>query len=122
MFKLLKLPAMKKSYFIVILSCIGLIFSCGCTQKNVEGVVISIPMSVSFNELVSGELSNMTFTGDVVKVRLEDGEEVDALATHEQMEQAFEGKNKATLEKIKDDAHEGIGWKVVRLEEGKEQQ
>jgi len=95
---------------------IGLIILCGCTKKNVEGVVISVPASISLEDLTSGEISNMTFTGDVVKVRLNDGKEVEALATYEQMEQAFEGKNKATLEKIKDEAHEGIEWKVIKLE------
>lgn len=39
--------------------------------------------------MMSGEVSNMTFTGDLVTVKLESGEEVQALATHEQMEQGF---------------------------------
>jgi len=38
------------------------------------------------------------------------------------MEQAFKGKNKATLEKIKDEEHEGVEWKVIKLEENQEQQ
>jgi len=37
---------------------------------------------------MSGNVSDMTFTGDVIKVRLNDGQEVEALVTHEQMEQA----------------------------------
>ena len=112
---------MKKSYVIMSVLFIGLIIVACCTKKNVEGVVISVPMSVSFNELMSGNVSNMIFTGDVVTVRLHDGEEVEALATNEQMEQAFKGKNKATLEKIKDPEHEGVNWKIIKLEENTEQ-
>jgi len=110
-----------KNRIIVPILLIGLISFFSCTQKNVEGVVISVPMSLSLNELMSGEVSNMTFTGDAVTVRLNDGEEVEALATNEQMEQAFEGKNIATLEKIKDPEHEGVNWKIVKLEENTEQ-
>lgn len=99
------------------MASIGLMILCGCTQKNVEGVVISVPMSMSLNELTSGNVTNMTFTGEVVRVKLENGEEVDALATHEQMEQAFNGKTKATLEKAKDEARKEIEWRVIKLEE-----
>ena len=113
---------MKKGNIIMNILFIGLIILCGCTKKNVEGVVISVPASMSFEDLTAGKISDMTFTGDVVKVRLNNGEEVDALATREQMEQAFEGKNKATLEKTKDEAYEGIEWKIVKLEENQEQQ
>ena len=74
-------------------------------------------MSMSFNELMSGEVSNMAFTGDLVTVRLESGVEVQALATHEQMEQAFKGKNHATMEDLKDPEHEGVNWKIIKLEE-----
>jgi hypothetical protein len=113
---------MKKGNIIRNILFIGLIILCGCTQKNVKGVVISVPMSLSLNELMSGNVDNMTFTGDVVKVRLSSGEEVDAIATREQMEQAFKGKTKATLAKAKDKAHEGIEWEVVKLEENPEKQ
>jgi len=113
---------MKRRNVIMSVLFIGLIALSGCTQKNVEGVVISVPASLSLNELMSGNVSDMTFTGDVVKVRLNDGQEVEALATHEQMEQAFKGKNKVTLEKIKDEEHEGVEWKVIKLEENQEQQ
>jgi len=108
---------MKKSITVICMASIGLMILCGCTQKNVEGVVISVPMSMSFNEMMSGNVENMTFTGDVVRVKLENGEEVDALATHEQMEQAFNGNTKATLEKAKDEAREDIEWRVIKLEE-----
>lgn len=111
---------MKKKNAIMSILFIGLMIFCGCTQKNVKGVVISVPMSLSLNELMSGNVDNMTFTGDVVKVRLGSGEEVDAIATREQMEQAFKGKTKATLAKAKDKAHEGIEWKVISLEDDKE--
>lgn len=111
---------MKKSYFIISIMLTLILAVTGCTQKNVRGTVISVPMSMSFNELVSGEVSNMTFTGDLVTVRLENGEEVQALATHDQMEQAFEGKNQATLEKVKDSGHEGVNLKIVALEEAVE--
>lgn len=113
---------MKKCNLLIIILFIGFMIFCSCSQKNVEGTVISIPMSVSFDELTSGSFSNMTFTGNVVKVKLDDGKEVEALATHEQMEQAFEGKKKATLEKSKDEAHEGIKWKIIKLEENQEKQ
>lgn len=113
---------MKKSITAICVASIGLIILCGCAQKNVEGVVISVPMSMSFNELTSGNVTNMTFTGDVVRVKLENGEEVDALATHDQMEQAFNGKTKATLEKANDEAREDIIWRVIKLEENAEKQ
>lgn len=108
---------MKNNYIPLSLLLIGLLAIAGCTQKNIEGTVISVPMSMSFNELMSGEVSNMTFTGDLVTVRLESGEEVPALATHEQMEEAFEGKTRARLEKLKDTEHEGVSWKIVALED-----
>ena len=111
---------MKKSNALMSILLIGFMIFCACSQKNVEGVVISVPMSLSLNELMSGNVDNMTFTGDVVEVRLNDGKEVQALATQEQMEQAFEGKTRATLEKLKDEAHEGIEWKVISLEDDKE--
>lgn len=108
---------MKKSITVICMASIVLMILCGCTQKNVEGVVISVPMSMPFNELTSGNVTNMTFTGDVVRVELENGKEVDALATHEQMEQAFNGKTKATLEKAKDEVRENIDWRIIKLEE-----
>ncbi|MDT8402527.1 MAG: hypothetical protein RQ743_12600 [Bacteroidales bacterium] len=108
---------MKKSYILMIILFTGLLAIAGCAQKNVEGTVISVPMSMSFNEMMSGEVSNMTFTGDLVTVRLESGEEVKALATHEQMEEAFEGKTHASLENLKDPEHEGVNWKIVTLKE-----
>jgi len=111
---------MKKAIAVICLASVGLIFTSGCTQKNVEGVVISVPMSLSLNELMSGNVENITFTGDVVKVRLDSGEEVDAIATHEQMQQVFEGKKKATLARAKDEAHEGVEWKVINLDENTE--
>lgn len=111
---------MKKTIAVICLASIGLLFMSGCTQKNVEGIVISVPMSLSLNELMSGNVDNITFTGDVVKVRLDSGDEVDAIATHEQMQQAFEGKTKVTLARTKDDAYEGVEWKVVNLDENKE--
>jgi hypothetical protein len=113
----MRIHVMKKIFTAICIASIGLIILTGCAQKNVEGVVVSVPMSMSFNELTSGNVDNITFTGDVVKVRLGNGEEVDALATHEQMEQAFNGKTKATLVKSKDKAHEGIEWKVINLDE-----
>ena len=108
---------MKAKNFILNLLLIGLLALFACNQKNVEGTVISVPMSMSLNELMSGEVSEITFTGDLVTVRLNNGEEVQAVATHEQMEQAFKGVNKATLEKIKDEEHEGVEWIVINLEE-----
>ena len=112
---------MKRISIFLSLLFIGLIALSGCKQKSVEGTIISVPVTMSLNELMSGEVSNMTFSGDLVKVRLDTGEEVEALATHEQMEQAFKGKNKATLEKIKDEEHEGVGWIVINLEEPEEE-
>jgi hypothetical protein len=103
--------------FVSLIVCIILISFTGCVQKDVEGIVISVPMSMSLNEMMSGNLENMTFSGDVVRVKLENGEEIDALATHEQMKQAFNGKTKATLSKNKDKEHEDIEWKVISLEE-----
>jgi hypothetical protein len=108
---------MKKCIVLFCIMAVGFLIISGCAQKNVEGVVISVPMSMSLNEMMSGNVENMTFTGDVVRVKLENGEEVDALATHEQMEQAFNGKTKATLEKAKDEAREDIEWKIIKLEE-----
>lgn len=113
---------MKRINILLSVLFIGFVALSGCTQKTAEGVVTSVPMSVSLNELMSGDVSDMTFTGDVIKVRLESGEEVEALATPEQMKQAFEGMNKATLEKIKDEEHEGVEWKVIKLEEKTKQQ
>jgi hypothetical protein len=113
----MKNQIMKKSVTAICIVSIGLMILVGCAQKNVEGVVISVPMSMSFNEMMSGNVENMTFSGDVIRVKLENGEEIDALATHEQMEQAFNGKTKATLAKAKDKEHEDIEWKVISLEE-----
>jgi len=113
---------MKNTIILLSLFTICLISIAACTQKNVEGTVISVPMSMSFNEMMSGEVSDMTFTGDLVTVKLESEEEVKALATHEQMEQAFEGKNHATMENINDPEHEGVNWKIIGLEESTEKE
>jgi hypothetical protein len=102
--------------FVSLIACIILISSAGCVQKDVEGIVISVPMSMPLNQM-TGQFEEMTFSGNVVKVRLENGEEIDAIATDEQMEQAFNGKRKATLSKERDKAHEGVVWKVIRLDE-----
>lgn len=102
--------------FVSLIVCIILISFTGCAQKNVEGIVISVPMSMPLNQM-TGQFEEMTFSGNVVKVRLESGEEIDAIASHEQMEQAFNGKRKATLSKERDKAHESVVWKVIRLDE-----
>ena len=47
-----------------------------------------------------------------MKVKLGNGDVVDALASEEQMSQAFSGKRKVTLEKSENDE-----WKVISLEE-----
>ena len=111
---------MKKTVTAICILSIGLMILSGCAQKNAEGVIISVPMSMSLNEMMSGNFENMTFSGDVVRVRLENGEEVDALATHEQMAEAYGGKTKATLTREKDDEHEDVEWKIVKLDENPE--
>ncbi len=62
---------------------------------------------------MSGTLSesNMTFGGKTVTVKLAGGKTVQAVATREQMREAFRGKTKAALEKQQDGT-----WKVTKLE------
>jgi hypothetical protein len=79
---------------------------------NPKGIVVSVPITLSMQEAVSGQIDNLNFSGNTVKVKLNNGEKVEAIATEEQMEEAFNGKNIATLEKITDNQ-----WKVLKLEE-----
>ncbi|MDQ7816040.1 MAG: hypothetical protein RDU14_03380 [Melioribacteraceae bacterium] len=87
-----------------------------CTKKNLEGEVISVPATISFNDLSKGVINDVEFRGDVVKVKLENGDVVDAIATKKQMEQVlYDSMSKATLEKDDND-----NWKVIKLEKPKE--
>jgi hypothetical protein len=87
-----------------------------CTEKNLEGEVISVPATISFNDLSKGVINDVEFRGDVVKVKLENGDVVDAIATKKQMEQVlYDSMSKATLEKDDND-----NWKVIKLEKPKE--
>ena len=83
----------------------------GCAEKSAEGQVVSVPASIPLSAMTSNKpIGKINFTGKYIKVKLTNGEVVDALATEEQMSDAFSGKGKATLEKTKDGE-----WKVTSL-------
>jgi len=106
---------MKNTNFFKSIPLLLFISLISCTQKSMEGTIISLPAEIPFAELQDGGiLDNITFSGNIVMVELSNGKTVEAFATHEQMQLAFDGNNKATLEKDED----GM-WKVIQLE-GKE--
>lgn len=83
---------------------------------TVEGEIVSIPVSISLDDLASGEIKNLNFTGASMKVKLSYGEVVDVPATEDQMSEAFAGKRKATLQKSEDEE-----WVIVNLEKQSKQ-
>ena len=106
---------MKSFQYLMTIVCILAFTSCS-SNKNMEGEVISVPAVISFDDLSKGVINDVEFRGDVVKVKLENGDVVEAIATKEQMEQVFyEKMSKATLEKDDND-----NWKVIKLEKPKE--
>ena len=102
--------------FIVLVSMIG------CTKKNMEGTVLSLPVTFSLNDALDGTIDKTIFSGNIIEVELSDGEIIEAFATTEQMEEILKGKHHVTLEKTKDDTSDGAEWKVIKVEEIQEQQ
>jgi len=73
------------------------------------GVVISVPSIIfSAGELMSGQIKEMNFDGNTIKVKLTIGKVIDATATQEQLEKIAQGEKNVKLEKT--DKNE---WKVI---------
>lgn len=105
-----------KSFPYLMIVVIALAFTGCSSNKNMEGEVISVPAVISMDDFSKGAVNDVEFRGDYVKVKLENGDVVQAIATKEQMEQAFFGEmTKATLEKDEKD-----NWKIIKLEKAKE--
>lgn len=81
---------------------------------NPTGVVISVPVSFSLSEAISGKVDQFNFTGNTITVKLSNGNEIEALATKEEMEEALKGKSIVTLKRSRDNQ-----WEVLKLEGSK---
>jgi len=104
---------MKSVVNLIIILFALLLGASACAEKTVEGDVVSVPASIPLSALTSGKpISKINFTGKYMKVKLKNGDVVDALATEDQMSEAFSGKGKVTLEKSENDE-----WMVISLVE-----
>lgn len=101
----------EKAALCTVLTGACLLSGCGDKEpKVIEGRGVSVPAAMSLEDLMGGgEIKNLQFSGETMKVRLESGEEIEARATVKQMEQAFRGRNRVTLEKT-----ESGEWTVVK--------
>lgn len=104
---------MKRLVSLIIILFALLLGVSGCAEKTVEGIVVSVPASIPLTALTSGKpIGKINFTGQYMKVKLKNGDVVDALATEDQMSEAFSGKGKVTLKRSENDE-----WMVMSLEE-----
>jgi hypothetical protein len=91
-----------------------ILFATGCNNKNAEGQIVKIaPMKLrpGVDTRYSIEITDVDFDGDTIAVKLGNGKLVDAIATKEQLWDAFvNDKNKASIEKSQGK------WRVIKME------